>query len=429
MTAAILQSSQIAPADVTNLRPEAAIIRARCPTMHALTAALQATLILAALLAPTTGLAQQDPQAELREARIELRLMQNKLDQWMLAAADREQQISTQRKADRQRTADLEVSLETSRRDLESLRQQLAELQDRLLETRKLNAGTQTRLDTELSAAHAQSRSLEQRLQSSQALLSERDVEIGRLRRQAVTIAESRNLADAAGSELRQQLTTEKSRTASLRQALFEEKLARRSASVAASPSVSPGRPPGSGTDDGRIDEASSANGDVTSTIAEAARWQAQAERLGDELNASNHQLQILTERCRSQQQELQLCRQRADGHLEGAAQLQQATQQASEAASRYARLLRASRRMPTPDPAIESALQQASQDMYAGQAQLAELQGASRLYTVRLEDTLSRIANRELGDYEYWLQLYDANRQVLDSPDRLLPGMTLIIP
>ncbi|RLS56966.1 MAG: LysM peptidoglycan-binding domain-containing protein [Planctomycetota bacterium] len=51
------------------------------------------------------------------------------------------------------------------------------------------------------------------------------------------------------------------------------------------------------------------------------------------------------------------------------------------------------------------------------------------RVYRVQPGDSLSRIARRELGSESHSERLFQANREVLSSPDRLVPGMELLIP
>jgi LysM domain len=48
---------------------------------------------------------------------------------------------------------------------------------------------------------------------------------------------------------------------------------------------------------------------------------------------------------------------------------------------------------------------------------------------TVRRGDTLTSIADRELGDGSRWRELFHANRAVLSDPDELAVGMTLTVP
>jgi nucleoid-associated protein YgaU len=50
-------------------------------------------------------------------------------------------------------------------------------------------------------------------------------------------------------------------------------------------------------------------------------------------------------------------------------------------------------------------------------------------VYLVRSDDTLSRISVKVYGDASAWRRIYDANRDVLATPDELAPGMTLVIP
>ena len=51
------------------------------------------------------------------------------------------------------------------------------------------------------------------------------------------------------------------------------------------------------------------------------------------------------------------------------------------------------------------------------------------RQYTVAPGDTLSGIAERELGSHRRYSAIYEANRDRLDSPDALKVGMVLRIP
>lgn len=50
-------------------------------------------------------------------------------------------------------------------------------------------------------------------------------------------------------------------------------------------------------------------------------------------------------------------------------------------------------------------------------------------LYTVQKGDTLQKISMKFYGTTKKWKKLYDANRDVLKSPDRVYPGKTIRIP
>lgn len=49
--------------------------------------------------------------------------------------------------------------------------------------------------------------------------------------------------------------------------------------------------------------------------------------------------------------------------------------------------------------------------------------------YTVQKGDSLSKIAKQFLGDGNAWKKIFDANRDVLEDPDKISPGQTLRIP
>jgi nucleoid-associated protein YgaU len=62
--------------------------------------------------------------------------------------------------------------------------------------------------------------------------------------------------------------------------------------------------------------------------------------------------------------------------------------------------------------------------DVQAGVASTAE-----QRYTVVAGDNLSRIARHFYGDANAWRRIFDANRDLLDDPDRIKPGQVLKIP
>jgi uncharacterized protein YidB (DUF937 family) len=51
------------------------------------------------------------------------------------------------------------------------------------------------------------------------------------------------------------------------------------------------------------------------------------------------------------------------------------------------------------------------------------------RNYTVASGDTLSKIAKQFYNDGNQWQRIFDANRDILSNPDRILPGQHLRIP
>jgi nucleoid-associated protein YgaU len=53
----------------------------------------------------------------------------------------------------------------------------------------------------------------------------------------------------------------------------------------------------------------------------------------------------------------------------------------------------------------------------------------AATTYTVQAGDTLSKIAKAKLGDASLYLDIFNANRNLLSDPDKIQPGQVLTIP
>jgi nucleoid-associated protein YgaU len=49
--------------------------------------------------------------------------------------------------------------------------------------------------------------------------------------------------------------------------------------------------------------------------------------------------------------------------------------------------------------------------------------------YTVKAGDTLSKIAKDRLGDANAYMDIFNANRDMLKDPDKISPGQVLTIP
>jgi nucleoid-associated protein YgaU len=50
------------------------------------------------------------------------------------------------------------------------------------------------------------------------------------------------------------------------------------------------------------------------------------------------------------------------------------------------------------------------------------------KLYKVRRGDTLSGIAEQQLGDANRWPEIFRLNRDIISDPDRITPGQVLVI-
>lgn len=61
-----------------------------------------------------------------------------------------------------------------------------------------------------------------------------------------------------------------------------------------------------------------------------------------------------------------------------------------------------------------------------AGQASPA---AASSFYTIQSGDTLSKIAAEKLGNASDYTKIFEANREVIEDPDKIYPGQVIRIP
>lgn len=53
----------------------------------------------------------------------------------------------------------------------------------------------------------------------------------------------------------------------------------------------------------------------------------------------------------------------------------------------------------------------------------------APRFYTIESGDSLSKIAKAFYGDANRWPDLFEANREVIEDPDKIYPGQQIRVP
>jgi len=63
------------------------------------------------------------------------------------------------------------------------------------------------------------------------------------------------------------------------------------------------------------------------------------------------------------------------------------------------------------------------------GAATAAPAAAQATTYTVKPGDTLSKIAKDHLGNANAYMEIFNANRDVIQDPDKIKPGMVLKLP
>ena len=67
-------------------------------------------------------------------------------------------------------------------------------------------------------------------------------------------------------------------------------------------------------------------------------------------------------------------------------------------------------------------------EDLRREQSLVTRVQGGT-LYTVQSGETLGDVARRYYGDANRWPTIYEANQHIIENPDRVVPGLTVILP
>ncbi|SFU35077.1 LysM peptidoglycan-binding domain-containing protein [Halomonas korlensis] len=66
--------------------------------------------------------------------------------------------------------------------------------------------------------------------------------------------------------------------------------------------------------------------------------------------------------------------------------------------------------------------------DLRREQSLVTRVQGGT-IYTVESGETLGNVARRYYGDARRWPTIYQANQHIIENPDRVVPGLTVILP
>lgn len=338
--------------------------------------------------------AQAEARAALeRMQRAEDELQRLSAEQQRLSAAESAAAVQLGQARDRVATLDTELG---------ALRQQLARQQDALAEARGelSNRATAAQLlEGELAATQRERAALDERLAQGQreidALQRERGTLSDQLAKEqaaARRVADALNEVTAARDRLHQELARSEADKAGLDAALraVEKERAEARDRVA------------------ELDQANAA--------------------LGDELGRARRSLEAAETRSTAADRALSDLRGGLPEAFGGTASLALVKDAAAQSAAALRRAHLELRRAPQ-DPALLAELDRLSERLRTQQLLVAGASAASGLYRLRAEDTLARVAARFYGDGGRWPQLYSANGHILDNPDRVIPGLTLVLP
>jgi nucleoid-associated protein YgaU len=95
--------------------------------------------------------------------------------------------------------------------------------------------------------------------------------------------------------------------------------------------------------------------------------------------------------------------------------------------AREYISILATSKR--ATDPGAREALDKQSRELADAQLLVARLTDAQGLITVRQGHSLSSIAAFFYRNRNRWRDILQSNEHVIDNPDRLAPGLVLVLP
>jgi nucleoid-associated protein YgaU len=157
---------------------------------------------------------------------------------------------------------------------------------------------------------------------------------------------------------------------------------------------------------------------------------EARVQALEEELAERDARLETLEQRAR----EMDRLNQRLDALMArlpapegGTLTAEEARRRAADDASDLRELL--SRGSGMDNPRLWSEIRTAENRLHRSQYLLARAEKARTVYRLRPGDSLQQVSRLFYGDGERWDELLAANRHVIQDPDRLIPGATLVVP
>lgn len=157
---------------------------------------------------------------------------------------------------------------------------------------------------------------------------------------------------------------------------------------------------------------------------------EARIRALEDQLAERDERIAALQEAAAAREtlrERLEAVRARLPAAEGGSLTAAQARRQA-EADARYLRTL-VEDALGIDNPRLWGDVRSAENALHHSQFLLARADNARTVYRVRPGDSLRQVSLLFYGTGERWTELFEANRHVLQAPEQLLPGLTLVVP
>ena len=175
---------------------------------------------------------------------------------------------------------------------------------------------------------------------------------------------------------------------------------------------------------------AASANLQRELSQADAARTALAAEvvALQSQLSATQAELATMRNEREARARQLSGLRALLPPEEGGSLDLESARASAAEHAEALRAAHLAMRRRGADREALQPAIDEAVAELRRAQTLVARIQGGT-LYEVRPGETLGGLSGRFYNEANSWPRVYEANQHILENPDQVWPGTTLILP
>lgn len=283
--------------------------------------------------------------------------------------------------------AKLETQLEQAREATDDTRDQVSSLRARLEDLEREKTALRTQLD-ELDRKHAE--------------LQERAARVAPLERQLNASQTAAERAEARAEALREEIEQLKQQ----RDSAAQEHSAQLTAAEL------------------RLREHKDRLGGVEARIQHLEQQLAQREAHIERLRTADERHTEAKQRLETRLDELRARLPVPEG---GTVTAEQVRDQAQQQAETLERLIRGGQGINNPQ--LRARIRAAEHELHDSQSLLARTQGSRTVYRVRPGDTIGRISAIVYGEAQGWQRIFEANRHLLDDPDQVLPGFTLVIP